>query len=48
MFQWVVKVYSVEMKTYKTKTMTNNPEGKNTDIIIEGQVLDTVESFFNT
>lgn len=41
----VVKAYGMEINADKTKIMTNNPEGINTDISVDGQVLETVDSF---
>ena len=43
--QRVVKAYGMEVNADKTKIMTNNPEGIITDISVDGQVLETVESF---
>ena len=37
--------YSMEISAEKTKPMTNNTSGINTEIIINGQKLETVTSF---
>ena len=37
--------YSMEISVEKTKLMTNNPSGINTEIKINGQKLETVTSF---
>ena len=40
-----VKSFGMEINADKTKIMTNNPEGFNTNISVDGQVLETVGSF---
>ena len=37
--------YGMEMSTEKTKLMTNNTSGINTEIKVNGQKLETVKSF---
>ena len=38
-------VYSMEISAEKTKLMTNNTSGMNTEIRVNGQKLETVTSF---
>ena len=38
-------IYGMEISAEKTKLMTNNTSGINTDIIVNGQRLETATSF---